>query len=59
MRVFLFCRYPELGQVKSRLAAHCGAAAALKLYKKMLEKILDNKPESWWGFGYRKIDPTI
>ena len=24
-----------------------------------IEQILDNKPESWWGFGYRKIDPTI
>jgi len=42
MRILLFCRYPKLGQVKSRLAAKCGAQPALLLYKKMLTCLLQN-----------------
>jgi rSAM/selenodomain-associated transferase 1 len=42
VRIFLFCRYPELGEVKSRLAAHCGQEKALLLYKKMLSTVLEN-----------------
>jgi uncharacterized protein len=42
VRIFLFCRYPKLGKVKSRLAAHCGKEKALLLYKKMLSTILEN-----------------
>jgi uncharacterized protein len=46
MRIFLFCRYPELGKVKSRLAAHCGPEKALRLYKKMLSVLLKNLDQS-------------
>ena len=45
MRVYLFCRFPEKGKVKSRLAAHCGESAALELYKKMLDIVIQNMQE--------------
>jgi uncharacterized protein len=43
--IALFCRYPELGQVKSRLAESCGAEKALKIYEKLLQLTLDNLSE--------------
>ena len=46
MRVYLFCRYPEFGKVKTRLAAGCGDANALLLYEKMLKIIFQNLKES-------------
>ena len=44
--ILLFCRYPELGQVKSRLAASCGQKKALLLYEKMLSTLLANLDKS-------------
>ena len=38
--VILFARSPRLGQVKSRLAATLGAAAALQAYRELLEHAL-------------------
>jgi rSAM/selenodomain-associated transferase 1 len=43
--ILLFCRYPRLGQVKTRLAAACGEEPALYLYKKMLRSILSDLDE--------------
>ncbi|GGG42848.1 TIGR04282 family arsenosugar biosynthesis glycosyltransferase [Hymenobacter glacieicola] len=35
-RLVVFARYPELGRVKTRLAADIGAEAALKVYRQLL-----------------------
>ena len=42
MKILLFCRYPQLGKVKSRLAIKCGEHNALLFYKKMMDTILTN-----------------
>jgi len=39
--IVLFARYPEKGKVKSRLAAHYGAAFALQLYDNFVTDTLD------------------
>lgn len=41
-RLLVFARVPELGKVKSRLAASLGAGIALELYSAMLEDLLDS-----------------
>lgn len=41
-RVLIFARYPELGRVKTRLARAVGDAAALRLYRAMLDDLLDS-----------------
>ncbi len=50
MKVFIYCRYPELGKVKTRLAADCGDAGALAVYEKLLNKVFKNLKESSYSF---------
>ena len=50
MKVFIYCRYPELGKVKTRLAADCGDAGALAVYKKLLHIVFQNLKESSYPF---------
>ena len=50
MKVFIFCRYPEMGKVKTRIAAESGNAAALAIYQKMLKAVFENIEDS--GFSY-------
>ena len=42
MKICLFARYPQIGKVKSRLAAECDESKALFYYKKMLVRVLEN-----------------
>ena len=50
MKVFIYCRYPELGKVKTRLAADCGEAGALAVYEKLLNKVFENLQKSNYPF---------
>ena len=38
--LIIFARAPELGQVKTRLAAELGADAALSIYRRLAEKVI-------------------
>lgn len=42
----IFARYPELGRVKTRLARALGDAAALRLYRAMLDDLLNSLGEA-------------
>ncbi len=50
MQIFLFCRFPKLGEVKSRMAQECGAEKTLKIYRKMLQTVLQNLAASEFSF---------
>ena len=50
MKVFIFCRYPEQGRVKTRIASECGDAAALAIYGKMLKAVFNNLKQSDYSF---------
>lgn len=50
MKVFIFCRYPELGKVKTRIAHESGDAVALALYEKMLKIVFTNIQKSDYSF---------
>lgn len=41
-RLVVFLRAPRLGQVKSRIAATVGEAAALRIYERLVSKVLGN-----------------
>ena len=45
-RIMLFAREPKLGAVKTRLAAHIGAEAALRLYRAMLRRVVETIEQS-------------
>ena len=46
-------------QIESNLKAIEVMAKLTDDHLEEIEKILDNKPDGWWGHGFRKIDPTI
>ena len=50
MKVLVFCRYPELGKVKTRIAKDCGDAGALAIYEKLLKVTFENLKESGFPF---------
>lgn len=50
MKVFLFCRYPEEGKVKTRIAAESGDQAALAIYERMLNVVFENLNKSDYSF---------
>ena len=50
MKIIVYCRYPELGKVKTRLAADCGEQGALAVYKKLLSCVFQNIEESGYPF---------
>ncbi|MCM8542644.1 MAG: TIGR04282 family arsenosugar biosynthesis glycosyltransferase [Lentisphaeraceae bacterium] len=50
MKVFIYCRYPELGKVKTRIARECGDVIALALYEKMLDAVFENVKNSSYPF---------
>lgn len=50
MKVFIYCRYPEKGKVKTRIAQECGDENALALYERMLKTVFKNIEESGFHF---------
>lgn len=50
MKVFIYCRYPETGKVKTRLAAECGEKAALTVYLKLVNSVFTNINASGYSF---------
>lgn len=45
-RIAVFAREPEIGEVKTRLAAQIGAEAALRLYLAMLRRVVETVEQS-------------
>ena len=50
MKVFIFCRYPELGKVKTRIAKESSDEIALALYEKMIAQVFANIKNSTYSF---------